>query len=82
MEHVLTHRVGLPPFAYDNLLEAGVPLEQTFTLKGSKRKVTLDRLVSDAEREPTIRKVADNTRVDMKAPLSILGCVEQAELFG
>ncbi|MEZ5938999.1 MAG: serine hydrolase domain-containing protein [Hyphomonadaceae bacterium] len=28
VEHILSHRVGLPPFAYDNLLEAGTaPLE-------------------------------------------------------
>lgn len=28
IEHILSHRTGLPPFAYDNLLEAGVaPLE-------------------------------------------------------
>ncbi|MEL7044602.1 MAG: serine hydrolase domain-containing protein [Pseudomonadota bacterium] len=25
LEHVLSHRTGLPPYAYDNLLEAGVP---------------------------------------------------------
>ncbi len=28
IEHILSHRTGLPPFAYDNLLEAGIaPLE-------------------------------------------------------
>ncbi|MEX0644795.1 MAG: serine hydrolase domain-containing protein [Parvularculaceae bacterium] len=27
VEHILSHRVGLPPNAYDNLLEAGVPVE-------------------------------------------------------
>jgi len=30
LEHVLSHRLGLPPFAYDNLLEAGVPLPRIF----------------------------------------------------
>jgi beta-lactamase class C len=27
LEHVLTHSVGLPPYAYDNLLEAGVAVK-------------------------------------------------------
>lgn len=30
MEHVLSHRLGLPPFAYDNLLEAHIPVETIF----------------------------------------------------
>ncbi|MEM1143260.1 MAG: serine hydrolase domain-containing protein, partial [Pseudomonadota bacterium] len=25
LEHLLSHRTGLPPYAYDNLLEAGIP---------------------------------------------------------
>ncbi len=33
-----------------SLLEVGVPLDHTFKIKSSKQKVTLDRLVSDAER--------------------------------
>jgi beta-lactamase class C len=28
VEHILSHRVGLPPNAYDNLLEAGEPVEK------------------------------------------------------
>lgn len=28
LEYVLSHRLGLPPFAYDNLLEAGQPVER------------------------------------------------------
>ncbi len=28
VEHILSHRVGLPPNAYDNLLEAGVPVDE------------------------------------------------------
>ncbi len=30
LEHVLSHRLGLPPYAYDNLLEAQVPLPTIF----------------------------------------------------
>ena len=32
------------------MLEAGVPLDRTFKPKSSKEKITLDRLVTDAER--------------------------------
>jgi len=28
LDDLLAHRLGLPPFAYDNLLEAGIPVEQ------------------------------------------------------
>jgi beta-lactamase class C len=37
LEHILSHRVGLPPYAYDNLLEAGLsPFEILGRYKGVK----------------------------------------------
>jgi beta-lactamase class C len=36
LEDVLSHRTGLPPYAYDNLLEAGVPPAK---IRGEYRKV-------------------------------------------
>ena len=35
LEHVLTHSVGLPPYAYDNLLEAGTPPKDILARYGS-----------------------------------------------
>lgn len=37
VEAVLSHRLGLPPFAYDNLLEAHVPLPEIFRRLGEIR---------------------------------------------
>ncbi|MEQ1781536.1 MAG: serine hydrolase domain-containing protein [Hyphomonadaceae bacterium] len=37
-EDVLSHRTGLPPYAYDNMLEAGTPTSQILTAYGKVRQ--------------------------------------------
>ncbi|MBB4212493.1 serine hydrolase domain-containing protein [Rhodothalassium salexigens] len=39
LEHVLSHRLGLPPHAYDNLLEADVPVTNIFKRLGGVKLV-------------------------------------------
>ncbi len=38
LEHVLSHRTGLPPYAYDNLLEAGTPPQDILAKYGSVKQ--------------------------------------------
>jgi beta-lactamase class C len=39
LEHILSHRTGLPPYAYDNLLEAGTPVIEILAKYKSVRPI-------------------------------------------
>ncbi|MGF1543081.1 MAG: serine hydrolase domain-containing protein [Parvularculaceae bacterium] len=82
LEAILSHRVGLPPYAYDNLLEAGVPPREIRRRLGDVKPVcgiaqcyayqnVAYDTIADAIAEVDGRPYADAVRVRLFEPLAL-----------